>query len=222
MPEEIQTPTGTDPVPPVTPEPVEPAAVTPPAVDYEKKFADSTRENQILQARLAEEERKRQESTKEPTDSEYRAAFPDWDLLDDSQKSDKRRILNAERTSFRAEQIARELQSERSWNTSLELAIASTPALQGKEDAFKKFASKPQYKDVPMELLVSSFLGTQSVTEPPKPTPKPGLETGQGGPKETPKPKSLSMDDLEALRKSDYKAYEAYIKTHPIEFNETE
>ena len=69
-----------------------------------------------------------------------------------------------------------------------------------------------------MELLVSSFLGTKSNSTPPTPaTPRPGLEPGNGGPKETPKPKGLSMEELDALRTSDYRAYEQYIKTHEIE-----
>lgn len=202
------------PQPEVTPAEPKPTA---PQVDYEKKFAESTRENQLLRERIAAEERVRQEQTKEPTDSEYRAAFPEWDALDDSQKADKRRIYNAERAALRAQQGIQELKDERSWNTSIELAIAANSALQGREQAFRQYASKPQYRNVPSDVLVDAFLGKNASPEPSKPTPRPGLETGTGGPKTPEKPRTLDGDQLRALRKTDEKAYVEYIRTHDID-----
>jgi hypothetical protein len=210
------TPETETPQPEVTP--AEPKEPTPPAVDYEKKFAESTKENQLLRERLAAEERARQELTKEPTDSEYRAAFPEWDALGDSEKADKRRLYNAERTAQKAAQIAQELKDERERNTSIELALASHTALQGREQAFRQYALKPQYKNVPLEVLVDAFLGKNP--EPPVPTPadkRPGLLSGTGGPKEAPKPKTLNPEELKNLRLSDPRAYQDYLKTHPIE-----
>jgi hypothetical protein len=210
-----QTPKGTEEITPEIEKPEEQPLA--PAVDYEKKFAESTRENQLLRERIAAEELQRQESTKEPTDSDYRAAFPSWDLYDDTQKELARRTFGSERTARNAAQLAQDLQSERSWNTSIELVIAANDALQGKEQAFRQYASKPQYKNVPMDVLVDAFLQKSGAAPAPKTTPKPGLEPGNGGPKETPKPKGLTMEQLSALRKSDPKAYEKYIKTHTIE-----
>jgi hypothetical protein len=213
-------PPETDQVPPVATPPAEPPKEPTPPIDYEKKFAESTRENQLLLQRLAAEEKARQELTKEPTDSEYRTAFPDWDILDDAQKADKRRIYNAERAALAARQDIAEIKEERARNTSIQLVISSTPALQGKEQAFREYASKPQYKGIPMEVLVDAFLGKQSATpEPPKPTPKPGLELGNGGPRTPETPKTLSTEALATLRQSDPKAFQDYLKTHPIELD---
>lgn len=206
-----------------TPEPEEKPVEQPvaPAVNYAEKFAASTRENQLLAARIAELEKVSKELTKEPTDSEYRAAFPEWDALDDSQKADKRRIFNAERAALRAEATARELKDERARATSIELAIASHSALQGRESAFKQYASKPQYQNVPIDVLIDAFIGKNPVD--PAPTPvvkKPSLLQGNGGPKTPDKPKTLSGKELKQLRESDYQAWLEYTSTHDIDLDE--
>ena len=184
--------------------------------DLKKKFGASTAENQNLQARLDAEARARQELTKEPTDSDLRTAFPLWDQMSDTEKELARRTFGAERIAGNAAQQVQTIQAERSWNTSIELAIASNTALQGKEQAFREYASRPQYRNTPLDVLANSFLQINGATPTPKATPKPGLETGSGGPRETPKPVLLDADQLEALRKSNYKVYQDYINTHDI------
>jgi hypothetical protein len=191
-----------------------------PAIDYEKKFADSTRENQLLRERLAAEEKARQEQTKEPTEPELRTAFPLWESMSDTEKELARRTVRAERIGGNAALEVQDIKAERSWATSIELVLASNNALQGKEQAFRQYASRPQYRNVPMDVLVNSFLQTQGTAPEPKVTPKPGLEPGSGGPRTTPKPAGLTMEQLAALRKSDTKAYEQYLKTHDITIDE--
>lgn len=180
------------------------------------KFAASTTENQNLTARLAAEEAARQELTKEPTEPELRTAFPLWDSMSDTEKGLARELFTTKRLAGKAVQSAQEEQATRSWNTSIELAITSNTALQGKEQAFRAYASRPQYRNVPMDVLTNSFLQTQGSAPAPRVTPKPGLETGNGGPKDAPKPKGLSSAELGALRTSDPKAYQDYLKTHEI------
>lgn len=217
-PRDPNLPPETDPVPPVANPPEEPPTPpTPPAIDYEKKFSDSTRENQILQGKIKTLETAAQELTKEPTDSDLKAAFPNWEEMTDNEKMLGRRTFNSERVSQSALATANKFQQEREWQTSLELA-STDPALQGKEEAFKKYASKPQYRNVPTDVLVSAFLGT--LTPNPKLTPKPGLETGNGGLKEPPKPKGISGDELSALRRNNPREYEKYIKSHPIDVSD--
>jgi hypothetical protein len=216
MPEPIQTPEdGTEVVPPVAlpPEGTPPAA---PVVDYEKKFQESSRENQLLRDAQAARERAEQDLTKEPTDSELRSAFPDWDNLDDFQKNLARRTFNSERIAQRAAKTSQELAAERAWTTSVELTIHSNASLQDKEQAFRQYASQPKYRNVPMDVLVDAFLQKNGGTPAPKPTPKPGLETGNGGPRTPDRPKLMSSTELQTLRKSDEKAYLAYIKTHDV------
>jgi hypothetical protein len=159
--------------------------------------------------------------TKEPTDSELRQAFPEWDGLSDFEKRMARETYEAKRLAGTASHSVRELQNERAWNTSIELAVSSDPALQGKEREFKQFASKPQYKNVPMDVLIPAFLQKNGGTPPaPTPTPRPGLEPGNGGPRTPDKPKQLSADDLALLRKTNEKAYMEYVKTHDVNVDE--
>jgi len=137
--------------------------------------------------------------------------------MDDTQKELARRTFAAERNAQSARQMAEAQQQERSWNTSIELVISSDPALQGKEQDFRQYASKPQYRNVPMDVLVASFLQKQGGAPPaPKTTPKPGLEPGNGGPRTPERPKQLSATELAALRTSDEKAYMEYVKTHDV------
>lgn len=201
--------------------PAQPSQPTAPAVDYEKKFKDSQRENDLLRDANQQRERTEQESTKEPTDSDLKTAFPEWDTLSDFEKKIARDNLVTKRLASSAVKTTQELTSERAWNTSIELAVSSDPALQGKEHAFRQFALQPKYRGASMELLVSAFLQKNPVA-PTTTTPKPGLERGSGGPRTPEKPKLLSATDLATLRKTDEKAYFAYVQTHDIKLDEME
>jgi len=197
----------------IKPEERAPAA---PAIDYEKKFQESARENELLRQAQAQREKAAQELTKEPTESELKAAFPSWDMYDDTQKELARRTFSAERTAAIASASAQEFKNDQSWNTSIELAITSDPALQGKEQAFRQFAKQPKYKNIPMDILTAAFLQKAPPSEVPKTTPKPGLETGNGGPRSSDKPKTLTAEELQALRTTNPKGYQDYLKTHDI------
>jgi hypothetical protein len=205
-------------VPPTVP--TTPPADPAPPIDYEKKFAESTRENQILAAKLAEAdaERARRELTTEPTDSELLAAFPEWDIMTDTEKRLARGTFTAQRIASTLQSEREQEKAERQWTTDLELTIAQNPSLQGKELAFKEFAKKPTHRGAPLGTLVSAFLFESSSTPSttPAPTPAPGLLPGNGGPRGSDKPKLLSGDELKQLRQTDEKAYKEYIRTHDI------
>ena len=147
----IQTPKeGTDPVKPETVTlPAEPAAPAAPAIDYEKKFKESSQENQLLRDAQATREKTAQELTKEPTESELKAAFPEWEQLTDFEKGLAKRTLASERLAAASATTAGELAAERSWNTSIELAVTSNDQLQEKAQAFRQFANQPKYQELP-------------------------------------------------------------------------
>jgi hypothetical protein len=197
---------------------VEPVVVKPEdTVEFWKdKFSASSSEANLLREAEVARQKAQQEKTTEPTEPELRTAFPLWDSMSDTEKELARRTERAERIGGNAAQLAQSIQADRSWATSIELVLASNNALQGKEQAFRQYASKPQYKGVPMELLVDAFLQKNGDAPAPVVTPKPGLEPGSGGPRTTEKPKALTSEELSALRTSDYKAYERYIKTHDV------
>lgn len=232
MSEPIQTPPGTDNTPLVAtpPAPANQPPTPPPApkpeetVDYWKtKFSESSREAQLLREAETARKKAEQELTKEPTDSELKAAFPEWDALDDFQKRTAREAFEAKRIAATAAKRSEELAAKDSWNTSIELAVSSNPSLQGKEQAFRQFALKPQYRGVPMELLVDSFLqktGAAAPTPtPPAPAqePKPGLLPGNGGPRTPDAPKKLSAEELKRIRETDTKRYMELVKSGQAE-----
>lgn len=206
-------------VPPITPATTTLADPAPQPIDYETKFKESTREAQILAARLAEYEKPpRKELTNEPTDSDLQAAFPEWDVMTDTERKLARQSFTATRIASSLQQKEHEREAQTRWNTDLELIIASKPALQGKEQAFKDFAKKPTHKGAPLETLVSAFLFESSSNPSPVPssTPQPGLLPGNGGPREAEKPKLISATELKTLRVTDEKAWREYITTHDV------
>lgn len=179
-------------------------------IDYKAKFAESTREAQVLTAKLrAYEENPRRELTKEPAESELRAAFPDWEQMQPWEREAAKRSLNAERiASTLAEERATEREAQR-WSTDLEMAIAKNPSLQGKEAAFKEYAKKPTHRGAPMETLISAFLYEAGKSPAPKSKPSaPALEPGNGGPRgPIDSKKTYSADEIMTLQTSDPRKY---------------
>lgn len=221
-----QQPESVTPPQPVS-EPTVPPIATPPAadpIDYKEKFSQSSAENQILLGRIKElEGNPRKELTTEPTDSDLAAAIPGWEYMDEGQKA-------VARIAYSGQRIARDLAAERDenrqkhqWNTDVDLFIAQNPSLQGKERDFRDFANKPSHRGAPLDVLKDAFAQrTATPTTPMNPNPQPqpsapGLEPGNGGPREIEKPKQLDADQLKTLRETDERAYNEYVRTHDID-----
>jgi hypothetical protein len=66
---------------------------------------------------------------------------------------------------------------------------------------------------------VDAFNSKNGTTPAPVTPPKPGLEPGNSGPRTPDKPNVLTPEQLAQLRKTDEKAYVAYIKTHDVELD---
>lgn len=214
-----------EPKPPQPSAPADPIPPAPPAdtVDYEKKFSESTRENQILmeQNKKLQDDLKRRETTNEPTDSELQAAFPeiDWELADAATKRLARETFHTRKISEALLEKENAREADAKWNRDIDFAIAKTPELDGRGDAFKEFANKPSHRGVATDILVDAFLNRTkpAMDKPnPNPAPKPGLEPGNGGPRTEEKPQVLSGAELKKLRESDGEKYREYIKTHDI------
>jgi hypothetical protein len=195
------------------------------------KFGESSREAQILGEKLKSlEGSSRRELTNEPTESDLRAAFPEWDSMQGWEKE-------AARRSFNADRIARSLAAEREqdrqrqqWNTDVEVFIAANPVLQDRSREFHEFANKPSHRGAPLDVLKDAFLqrNTSTPTTTMTPTPQtpasepaaPGLESGNGGPRTPDQPKQLSADELKTLRQTDERAYNNYVRTHDIDIDQ--
>lgn len=183
--------------------------------DYKTKFAESTRENQILNAKLQGYESRR-ELTNEPTEAELRAAFPSFDFMTETEKDLAKGQLRTQKKADAAYAAEQKREADAKWNNQLEIAITSNPSLQGRESEFKEYASKPSHRGAPTDVLVDAFLHRSTTQPKPKSDPKPELESGSGGPKE-PAKKKISLEEAAVIRKTDYKRYLELVKTGQIE-----
>lgn len=206
-----------DPQQPATPPTQPPKVETPAKPDFEKLYKESSSEALTQKARADAAEAQLQGLTKEPTDSELRAAFPEWDVMSDAEKASASRAFNAERIAqgLKAERDAEKAEKNRASN--VDAAIASHPDLEGKEQAFRDFCAKPTHRTVDPTILVDAFLHKASATAPAPPTPSPGLESGNGGPRTPEKPKKISIEEAAEIRKMDYRRYLKLVKAGEIE-----
>src|SRR5258707_518255 len=78
----------------------------------------------------------------------------------------------------------------------LDSAIAANTDLQGQEQQFKEYASKPSHRGAPAQVLVDAFLHKSTSTPTPKSTPGSVLERGSGGPKDSVKPHKYSTEEM--------------------------
>lgn len=205
-----------------TPEPeAEPEAT--PEIDYKKKFSESTRENQILQARLKEKESQLGFITNDepPTEAELKAKFTDWDDKMDEEKEILRHQLALEKKVNKATLELSKMQAEREWNNKINHFLDKAQllddysGLKGKEEEFRAFANKPTHKGTSLDVLAKAFL-YQPGNEVPKPKhTKPVLEKGSGGTKNTTK-HTLTPEEIMMIRKNDSKRYNQLVKEGKI------
>jgi hypothetical protein len=217
--EEVQTP-------PTVQVPSNPAPTEP---DYKTKFAHSTRENQIITARLNEVTKVLGDITKQeiPSEDEMRAKVPGWDDLFDREKAIEMKMVVLERrqnqilNSF--SNITRDVENERK----LTQFITGEDRLKGREDQFRTFCEKPSHQGVPVEVLVNAFLFENPTTPPatPEPTPTPPtpesapslMSGGKGSGGEAPRNTGqYSDEELKDLRTKDPKKYHDLIRTGKI------
>jgi hypothetical protein len=212
----------TQPVPPTVPEkkPDEP--------DYKKKFGESTRRNQIVESQFNELKKTLGDITKQeiPTDEEMVALIPEWDMLSDREKNNEIKLIVTERRLNHVIGTISNIASETENVSTLSKYVESEPRLNGKEDEFIEFASKPNNKGATMEVLLNAFLfettpivNVDPIVEKSVEEIPPSLETGTPSGNMPPvKPANAPMDedDLKKLRTTDPRKYNEMIRTGKI------
>jgi hypothetical protein len=185
---------------------------TPAAPDYETKFKESAKEGILQHERVKLRDARIEQLTKteNPTDEELRAKYPWWDNaeVDEATRAFYRNDLIKEKRLARTENIALTLSEKLEYNEKLDDFIED-PAeefkgLKGKEMEFKRFAKRKENIGIPIDKLAKAFLFDVKDELPKnhKPTPKPGLETGQGGPKTIEKAQALTPEqEMELMTK---------------------
>jgi len=199
-----------------------PQGLDQPKVDYRKKFTESTRENQILQAKLntAEEKLGKVAEDEIPAEKELKNLYSDWDMMSDLEQKLAEKSLILERRLRKMEQSFGGMKEEKEWEGQLDnflekVKILDTyPELEGREKEFREFAKKPTHKGVSLDVLAKAFLFEEEGETPPV-RKGPVLEPGSGGLKEVLKPKKMTPEELSILRKTDFKKYKEIITKHP-------
>ncbi len=217
-PGEVETPQPA--IEPTTPEP-QPQ----PQTDFKEKFVHSQRES-ILNAERVKAANARIESlTKQdtPTDEAMRGLYPEWDNLDEYNK----RVLIRQETIAMQNAATRKEQQDLAARLKLEDEVDSVlddpkfSKLKGREAEFKRFALKPANRGLSAEVIAKAFLfdaeDETPTPTPPKPMPTEALPTGSGGPRTPLKPKKISFEESEKIRKTDYKRWKELLDADAFE-----
>lgn len=194
---------------------------------YKKKFSESSREAQKLSAknRVINRALIDAEDAPEPTEEELAAEFEGWDVMTDTEKGLAKETVisrNWRQTISKAKEQATKIEK---WNDSVEDFIddpktfIDMPALEGKTEQFKEFATREENNSVPLKTLVGAFLYENST----KKVEHKGrmFENGSGGPNEKPQPKSgkISLEDARKLRETNYDKWKEMSSKGLIDYN---
>ena len=197
--------------PPIETPPAGPEPTPKEPVDYEKKFGESTTENQRIMeknSKLEEDkaalEAKLAVKTASETlsDEELAKKNPDWDVLSDSEK-----------TSIRNSEEIRLMKEKQAWTTDLATVQqwATAGGYKVDPEAFKAFCYLPENRGSKNVLnLAKAFVHDQKQPAEVPPSPNPGMEPPTGG--------AAPVDDgvmtkekAEQIRMSDPKAYKKLV-----------
>lgn len=174
--------------------------------DYKTLYENSTREAMIWRAKANQNIDRQKGNTNTLTEAEMRQEFPDWEDLSDGEKHSRVIAYEAKTTAKRLEAEREVEKAERNRQTSIEMAIASKPDLQGREQAFREYAAHATRRDAPLDILIDAFLFKADPT-PTRTNSNPGLEPGNGGSRETARPKRWTVEQVSVLQKTDPRKY---------------
>lgn len=196
--------------------------------DFKKKFSESSREAQKLNAKnkVLSKGIAAASEVEEATEEELQAQYSEWEVMTDTEKRLAREnLISSKRFKImhEANQVALKIEK---WGEDVDSytedpkTLVDHPELEGKLEDFKTFANFQGNHGTDLGTLTKAFLYEQSTK--PKPVNKGAMfETGSGGPNERVKPKSDKITPAEAdtLRKTDYKKFLEYTKEGKIDFS---
>lgn len=196
--------------------------------DYKKKFTESTREAQILASKNKKlnEAIEKAGEVKTPTKKQLRAEYPEWEDMSDFERKIATENLTNRKKFDAITEATKGFKDMDKWTDKVDkfvddpITLASYPQLEGREDEFKLFSTKPTRRGVDMEDLVSSFM--YEADSKPKKSKGQMFEVGTGGDGEKPKPKGdkISLEESINLRNNDYKKYLQYVKAGKIDLSD--
>ena len=187
--------------------------------EKEKNVA-SSREAQILHAknRKITEAIENASDIPEPTEDEMKKEYSDWDVMSDFEKKMAKQTLTSSRRFNTIGEVTKEFKDLDAWEKKVEdfvddpNSLVKHPRLDGKQEEFRTFATKPSRRGVSFEDLIPAFL-YKAEEEAPKKQKGSMFEQGSGGPAEkVKKSNKISIEDAGVLRKTNYAKYKEYLK----------
>lgn len=186
--------------------------------DYKTKFAESSREAQVIAHSKKEFETQIEEAQNlpEPTEDQVRVEFKDYDLLSEfeqqmAKEMTHRRLKERAIKDITSQQKVAEAKVEERAKEADTFSIdpdmlKKFPKLEGRQEEFKIFATKQTRLTLDLEDAAALFSTTL-----PEPTKHKGqmFETGLGGDtgKQKPKDDKISLSEAAVLQKTDYKKW---------------
>ena len=199
-------------------------------IDYEKRYKDSSREIHIVKEdqQKFEDDIANAQNLPEPTEEQLKNAFPNYDDLDETVQLLAKDNLHRKMISNKIQEIteARKITQDKINARVKEVDVFSIhpdtlkkfPQLEGKQEEFISYASKPTRLTLDLEDLAKLF-----VIDLPKVEPKNGkmFETGSPGPSDKPKSNNgkLTLEQAETLKRHDYKKYVQALKDNKIDLS---
>lgn len=187
--------------------------------DKDKRYKESTKENQRIRARTKLLDSAIDEEIAEPTDEEMKQEYPNWDDMDEvMQDLAKEAVMNKKfRTNLqKAREEGKKIDN---WNQKVvdfienPETLTKNPDLEGRLEEFMVFATSDTHRDVAFDLLVPAFLHNSV----PKTKNKGQMfPKGSAGSKEKRKPRKLSVEEGRKLRETDYNKWKRLLKAGKI------
>lgn len=224
---EVEEPSGVEEQESEEPEQEEEEQAEPSKELYKKKFSNSSRENQRINAknRIINKAFQDAENIDEPTDDEMKSQYgEDWDLMSDVEKRLIKETETTKRWRAKIKEASDQATKVEKWAESVDEFIDDpknlneNPGLEGKEEQFRDFATRDENNNVPFNILVSAFLYNEST----KKVSNKGkmFENGSGGPKEVQRNDGMiSLEEAMKLKRSDYPKYKEYLLAKKIKYD---
>ncbi len=194
---------------------------------YKKKFSESSRENQKINAknRVINKALADAEDVADPTQEELETVYPDWELMSDVEKHFAKETEISKRWRSTISQAKEQASKIEKWNESVEEFVGDpkilndNPELEGKTDEFREFATEEANNNVPFNILVGAFLHQHSTN---KVSNKGRMfERAGGGPNDKPQIKkgTITLEEARQLRETNYSKYKEFLAAGKIEIN---
>ena len=186
-----------------------------------KRYQDSSREALTLHSKnkkLTEAIDKAGEV--EVTQEELVKEYPEWEMMTDFEKKMARESLETKKFKENLKEATKEFKELDAWNGKVDSYLSDPetlikiPALEGKEEEFKFFASKDSRRGADLTDLANLFILTEGKSQPKKKGSM--MPSGTSGAKTKPNDGMISQSEADVLRRTNFKQYLNILKAGKI------